>query len=661
MNDAAHPRPSPSDVISRRVEALAAVPLFSVLSARELAPLAELLVEVSYQSGDTVCREGEEGNTLFVVLSGELDVHGGSGRVINRLGPGEVLGEMSMLHGGKRAATVTVARSARLLALDRSAFERFLLPNPKVLEYFSRLLAQRLATMARGQVKDRSTTAITVTGPERSGKSLVASALAVLLRDFSGRDAVVVRAASSPSARSATPPLGELSRMSPERLHGALGREGDGALLLADAGPNGDERAHAESLATLIARLGERFGSVVFDLGAAAEPWVGAAEEVSDAVVTVSAAAGEEPVRPRRGTAQAFEVINLYHQGAQPIPINHCVPFVIPEDRALRKLGVAAGAEHVRTHTRSPASPPLHRLARKILGTTVGVAVGGGAAFGIAHVGVLKVLEDNGIPVDLLAGSSMGSIVAIGYAAGISPAEMVAIAGRLGTRWTTLSALLDFTLTRPALLSGQRLVDIFSPISGAVKTFEQLAFPCRAVAADIETGERVAIGTGRLDVAFRASSAVPMLWAPVRLDGRVLVDGGVVDPVPAEAVRQMGADVCIAVNVVPQLRKGVDTVLSRLYRRANALNPLAYLARDAQGMPSMFDVVMNTMQTLQYELGNFKAISADVRINPDLSGFTWIEFYRALELIERGAEAAERALPDIRRVLADRLRTHARG
>ena len=237
---------------------------------------------------------------------------------------------------------------------------------------------------------------------------------------------------------------------------------------------------------------------------------------------------------------------------------------------------------------------------------------------------------------------------------------MIGIAGRLGTRWTTLSVALDFTLTRPGgLLSGKRLVEIFSPLSGAVRTFAQLAFPCRAVAADIETGERVSIGTGALDVAFRASSAVPMLWAPVRLDGRVLVDGGVVDPVPAEVVREMGADLCIAVNVVPQLKKGVDTVLSRLYRGLNQFNPLVYLARDAHGMPSMFDVVMNTLQTLQYELGNFKAISADVRINPDLSAYTWIEFYRALELIERGAGAAERALPEIKRVLAERLRAPA--
>jgi NTE family protein len=143
-----------------------------------------------------------------------------------------------------------------------------------------------------------------------------------------------------------------------------------------------------------------------------------------------------------------------------------------------------------------------------------------------------------------------------------------------------------------------------------------------------------------------------MLWSPVEREGRVLVDGGVLDPVPAELVSNMGADICIAVNAVPPVREGVETILTRLNRKASWLNPLRYLG-DSQNLPNTFDVVMNSIQLLQHELGRFKAISADVRINPDLSAYTWIEFYRAMELIERGEEAAERALPEIRRVLAE--------
>jgi NTE family protein len=133
------------------------------------------------------------------------------------------------------------------------------------------------------------------------------------------------------------------------------------------------------------------------------------------------------------------------------------------------------------------------------------------------------------------------------------------------TWWTTLSAL-DFTFTKAGILGGDRLVKIMSPLFGRAETFEHLRLPCRTVATDIEAGRRVCIDSGRLGAAFRASCSVPMLWSPVRRGDQVLVDGAVIDPVPAEVVHKMGADVCIAVNVVPALKRGVTTVLSRLYR-----------------------------------------------------------------------------------------------
>jgi predicted acylesterase/phospholipase RssA len=133
-----------------------------------------------------------------------------------------------------------------------------------------------------------------------------------------------------------------------------------------------------------------------------------------------------------------------------------------------------------------------------------------------------------------------------------------------------------------------------------------------------------------------------------------------VDPVPSGAVREMGADLCVAVNVVPSLKRGVKTVLARWYHRVASLNPLTRIT-GSLGMPSMFDLGMNAFQMLQHELGNHRAISADVLIKPDLTEFTWIEFYRARELIERGAEAAERALPQMRRVLAERLQARGYG
>jgi NTE family protein len=171
---------------------------------------------------------------------------------------------------------------------------------------------------------------------------------------------------------------------------------------------------------------------------------------------------------------------------------------------------------------------------------------------------------------------------------------------------------------------------------------------------DVETGERVDIGSGRLDEAFRASCSIPVVFKPVQVGTRTLVDGGMIDPVPTDVVRDMGADVVIAVNVVPQLRRGVSTALSRTFKRVNRLNPLSILSgtRDA---PDIVDVFMNSLQTTEYELGHFKSLAADVLISVDMAEFTWIDFHRAQEIIERGREAGARFSPAALLAMEERL------
>jgi len=637
--------------IARRIEVLSQIPLFSAFNRDELEALAGRFVDVSYRRGDTVCAEGDEGDTFFVCVSGELEVWGGAPRrIVNRLGPGEFFGEMSLLLGGQRAATVTASRNTRLLAVDKSVFEQFFLHNAKVLEAFSRVLSKRLAKMARGEVIAKTSTTIGVTGaPGLKGKTLVATALARLLKEFSGNQVVLVQleGGRAPGGGSAAA-LSELARASVDTVQRHLEDVGLTVPVLRIGAVADDV---AEYLPAFNARLGELFRWVVLDLGDARAAT--AASDASDLLVRIVDQYEPAPIVRGGPRARTLHVVNLHNATSPAVAINQCEPFVIREDEALRGLTAAAQAAYVRDHRRSPAAPALHRLARKILGTSVGIALGGGAAFGLAHLGVLKVLEDNDVPIDMVVGCSMGSLVAIGYAAGFTPAEMIDNARGMGTIWNTLWAVLDITLTKPALMTGDRLARLLSPLIGPIKDFDQLALPCRVVATDIETGERVAIGSGSLELAGRASSAVPMLWCPVKREGRILVDGGVSDPVPAEVVIQMGADVTIAVNAVPQLRRGVQTVLSKAYRRLKSIDPLSYLA-GSRDLPNMVDLIMNSMQTLQYELGNFKAISADVRINPDLSALTWVEFYRPQEFIDRGSEAAERSLAEIKRVLTER-------
>ena len=276
----------------------------------------------------------------------------------------------------------------------------------------------------------------------------------------------------------------------------------------------------------------------------------------------------------------------------------------------------------------------------------VGLALSGGGALGSAHVGVLKVLEELHVPVHYVAGTSMGAIVGGLYSAGVSPAEMERIFAEIDWRDTFEDRpprrrvpyrrkVDDQTyLTRfevglngegfhlpPGLLSGQKLGFKLQELclrAAGVEDFDRLPIPFRAVATDIESGEMVVLGHGDLAQAIRASMSIPAVFSPIEIDGRLLVDGGLVRNLPVDVVREMGAEVVIAVDVgQPLLTK----------------DELASLARVTNQMIGM-QIRKNVQQ---------QAPLADVLIEPDLEGFSGSQFEKALEMVPLGEAAARRA------------------
>ena len=586
-------------------EQLRSAPLFTGFGVHELGTIAARGTVHEYARGQTLWRAGDPGEEILVVLSGELAVWGvddtGDDVVVARLRAGETLGEVAVLLDGPRSATVTCSRAARALALGRGVSVA-LRDDSRVLAYLARTLSDRLARVTQVRAAPAATTVVGISATRGTDAgSALAAALTQLLAT-PGNEVVHVR--ERDAAQDSTDTVVE-------------------RILLGQLGP----------CQTAVIELGA---------GRRAEP---GGLDACDVLVEIVGSHDTPPARCGPHT----RVLRVVDQGSgsdDRRPLNACEPFILPSDQELDRLPAEERATRWVQHSRRPSSRVVHRLARKILGCTVGVALGGGAAFGIAHVGVLRELEEAGIPIDLVAGTSMGSIVALAYAAGVTPREMSETAQRIGNVRTTISAL-DPAFSGTGLLGGRRMVDIFGPLTGERQTFADLLLPARTVATDVETGERVDLGEGRLDAAFRASAAVPVLFTPARSGDRTLVDGAMIDPVPVDVARDMGADIVIGVNVVPRLERGVTTALSRTFKRLNRLNPLAWVTGGAKS-PDVLDVLMNSLQAVQYELGSFKAASADALVSVDLGGFTWIEFYKAVEIVERGREAGKAAVPAIR-------------
>ncbi len=252
---------------------------------------------------------------------------------------------------------------------------------------------------------------------------------------------------------------------------------------------------------------------------------------------------------------------------------------------------------------------------------SIGVALGGGFARGIAHIGVLKVLEEEGIPIRVVTGTSVGALIGACYCSGLSLTEMQDVAHSV--RFTTFAR---WTLSRFGFASNDRMVT-FLTRTLKCKTFEDLRIPLGVTATDFNTGEGVVFHSGSIVDPVRASCAYPGMFLPVEIRGRYLIDGMLSHPVPTRPLREMGADRVLAVHL-----KGTWS---------------------AGGPPRhLFDVIGQSFAIAQDAMSSQWRGAADVVIEPDVAGFAYDDFKRADDLIRAGEVAMRKALPEVRKWLA---------
>lgn len=252
----------------------------------------------------------------------------------------------------------------------------------------------------------------------------------------------------------------------------------------------------------------------------------------------------------------------------------------------------------------------------------VGLVLGGGAARGFAHVGVIRVLEREKIPLDFIVGTSVGSLVGAIYADKKSSFELEWVAFSLGEK-----DLFDYTFTQfnQGLVRGDRLEE-FVLRNVSAREIQQLKMPYAAIATDIQNGEVVILRTGSVARAVRASSAIPGIFIPVRHLGRLLVDGGVLNSVPVDVARKMGADLVIAIDLTGE-RKPVQ-------------------------VNNIFDTIFQSLHLMALQGVEARLKDADVVIRPAVEHIGPFDFTMKKELLAAGIQAAEQALPLIRQKLS---------
>jgi predicted acylesterase/phospholipase RssA/CRP-like cAMP-binding protein len=577
---------------------LARAELFGSLTPAARKVVAAAMTPVDAAAGTVLLRRGEAGDAIYVVVRGRLQVVGDDDRsVLAEIAPGQVVGELALLSRRPRNANVRVARDSALLRLDLDAFDRLVAVRPDALLALTRTILER---------QDRST--VERTAPVRS--------------------VAVVAAGRGPD-----PDLAEFTH----RLVASLGRFGSVAVV--DT-----------------ARVDEAAGAGACDaeaLSAKSEKvarWLDRVEQ--DADLTVYVGDVRHPSWTQRCLRQADLVLLVAMAGADPEPTQRERPeaswsrrhlVLLHRDGSTMPSGTARwldprpdlAAHH---HVRLDRAIDLDRLSRRITGRSVGLVLGGGGPRGFAHLGVVRALEEAGVAVDAVGGASVGALVASLCALDIDHDERVA---RMERALVRTRGLFRPTLPLVSFTSSKRINRMLRDpdLLGEVH-MEDTWLPWYAVSTNLSRGHAFVHERGPAWLALRSSIALPGILPPVHRDGDLMVDGGVLNNLPVDAMRDRVEGRLVAVDLEPKVDlrydDPFDPTLSGWRVLAGKLNPV----RKAPRVPNLVQIVLRAKQVGgdHAQRSVLAQHEVDLYLQPPIEAFGALNFKAGRDLVDSAYE-----------------------
>ena len=550
-------------------ERLAGFPLLAGITE---ASLKRVLAECNWlglPGGMRLRRDGDNDAAVFLVVTGCLGVvvedELKGWRVVAHVPPGETVGEMSVLTGDEHSAELVALRDTELLRVNQKGFETLVTRHPRVMLNMMRVMARRLRDTTRsGRDRSRPKTFAVVPLQEGLGHEPIAHRIAAALVEMGSKAAVLDSNASGQSSEWF----------------------------------NTFEAAH----------------DIVFYRGDAPDSaWTHHCVRQADRIFVVARADQPLPVHPLRASKErvgGLPELLLLHPNNKDAEL--------PEHFAVK-----SGLFESHHHIRQGRIEDIKRLARFVSGRAVGLVLGGGGARGFAHIGVVKALREAGVPFDSLGGVSMGAIIAAGLAAEWDIDELTE---RMRAAFVTSKPLSDITLPLIALVRGKKVTGLLRTHYGDVH-IEELPKPFFCVSSDLTTGHIHEHRSGLIWRALRASSALPGILPPVNNRGHLLVDGGVMNNLPVDLMRQRRIGPLIASDVTGEIdfsvhdtRYGERPVWRLLWQRM-------------RGTPSIFDVLMRSGTLGSEAQRRLVREQADFLYEPPLPNLTpldWRAFDRAV-------------------------------
>jgi NTE family protein len=566
---------------------LAAIPALSACDPASLARLAERFRFRSVSDGATILAQGSTNSALFVLRRGTVAVRvrrGGGRETLAEITAPSFLGELSFLTGRICSADVQAVGPVDVAEISSEALADLGPLRDGLLHALLQLVAARLHDTTSCAPMLHKARTVWLRPDDRFPASLAfATELAAGLKELSTGDILVVAggldAREEPDARAGRP--------------------------FAIAAPPASDALGAERFAEWRTRF--RYTVALWPHADGGPPPMHDVDMIGDLV-----AAGR-PLVPIEGVRH-FVAADAARASLDRLSGTRQLLFDADAAEDAFREGRPVPARFRRT---------ARSLARAVVKCQVGLALGGGGACCWAHVGLLSILAEAGIPVDAVAGCSMGSLVGGLLCSGRSIDEITQIADWWRTRYWRM---IELRFWRLHAVSAGGLERALRRYFGSLR-LTNLEIPFWANAVDIETGEEIVLDRQPVPQAVRASMALPGSWPPLELDGQVLVDAAIMAPVPVGPVRAMGVDFVVAQNVMPSMHRG------SIPRR----NPRRF-----------YEVLMRSLRIAGHEIGNNRAVGdADVMLAPRLEKYSLADFPHCHEIIRAGVEEAERFRPQI--------------
>jgi len=552
---------------------IADIPLFSSLGPAELELVEAKVRRVEFKKGDIVYRIGEKAEAFYIILLGRFRVVSPRNETIVILSQGDYFGESSILLGRPHSATVEAKNDSLLLKIEKKDFQNLLSEIPAISLHLSRTLGHRL-TAGAGRAEVSRTKILSVYDYESSfQKRCFIWNLAAALVSYAKKKTVVIGVESTDTTRFPAHlknklSLTQSSDFNAEQISACISEQKEGFHFLCVSAPAKGAEVNG-GVASLVGYLVDRYEFIIFDLPKDFNDHGIKMLQHSDCVYFL---VNDESRITSQTQLLLKEFRTSFGFGADEIRFivsetgesnYRTLPFTLNDPTGLPVFAFLPHQEELFEREKSgdlslvldqpdgPYAKVIKFLVRELTGKLVGLVLGSGAAFGFAHVGVLKVLERENIPIDMIAGSSIGALVGAMWASGLSAAELEKIATDLDqkTAFVKIIGFRDFLLPHHGFFRGDQVIRFLRGFLDK-KTFQDLNIPVKIVGTNLFTGAEAIFDEGDVVEAIRASISIPGIFRPVKIQNQFFMDGGVVDPLPVKVLNQYGAKKIIAVNVL---------------------------------------------------------------------------------------------------------------